>query len=54
MFKNIKIKIYKTVIFFVLYGNEKFSLPEKEHDDREEVTSWRKLHDEEFHNLYSS
>jgi hypothetical protein len=41
--KNVKISIYKTIILpVVLHG-------------RNEVTGgWRKLHNEELHNLYSS
>jgi hypothetical protein len=59
--------IYKTVILpVVLYGCETWSLSlRKEHrlrvlrrifgPKREEVTEdWRKLHNEELHNLYSS
>jgi hypothetical protein len=43
--KNVKIRIYKTMILpVVLYGYE-----------RDDVTgNWRKLHNREFHNLYSS
>jgi hypothetical protein len=69
--KNLKIKIYKTVIFpIVLYGCEIWSLtlgeehrlrvfenrvlrkifgPKKEGDG-----SWRKLHNDELHSMYSS
>jgi hypothetical protein len=68
--KNLKIKIYKTVILpVVLYGCEtlSFTLGE-EHRLRvfenrvlgrifgpksEEDGSWRKLHNDEFHSLYS-
>jgi hypothetical protein len=67
--KNVKIKIYKTIILpVVLYGCETWSLTLKEEDRlrvfknrvlrrifgpmRNEVTGgWRKLHDEELHNL---
>jgi hypothetical protein len=68
--KNLKIKIYKTVILpFVLYGCETWSLTLwEEHRLRvfenrvlrifgpkgEEDGSWRKLHNDELHNLYSS
>jgi hypothetical protein len=64
------IKIYKTVIFpVVLYGSETWSLTLKEkHKLRvlgtvsrkifgpkgEEDRSWRKLHNDELHSLYSS
>jgi hypothetical protein len=65
--KNIKIRIYKTIILpVVLYGREPWSLTlEEEHrlralrrlfgQKRDEVTGgWRKLHNGELHNLYSS
>jgi hypothetical protein len=68
--KNLKIKIYKTVILvFVLYGCETWSLTlGEEHrlrvfenrvlkifgPKREEGGSWRKLHNDELHGLYSS
>jgi hypothetical protein len=61
--KNIKIRIYKTIILpVVLYGCETWSLTlREEHRLRmfgpkgDEVTGgWRKMHDEELHNLYSS
>jgi hypothetical protein len=69
--KNLKIKIYKTVILrFVLYGCETWSLTlGEEHrprvfdnrvlrrifgPKREEDGSWRKLHNDKLHNLYSS
>jgi hypothetical protein len=69
--KNLKIKIYKTVILpVVLYGCETWSLSlGEEHGlrisenrvlrkifgpKREEDGSWRKLHNGELHNLYSS
>jgi hypothetical protein len=69
--KNLKIKIYKTVISpLVLYGCETWSLTlGDEHrlrvfenrvlrkisgPKREEDGSWRKLHNDELHNLYSS
>jgi hypothetical protein len=67
--KNLKIKIYKTVIFpLVLYGCKTWSLNlGEEHrlrvfenrvlkifgPKREEDDSWRKLHNDEFHSLYS-
>jgi hypothetical protein len=69
--KNLKIKIYKTVILpVVLHGCETWSLALREEHrlrnfenrvlrrifgpKREEDGSWRKLHNDEFHNLYSS
>jgi hypothetical protein len=69
--KNLKIKIYKTVILpLVMYGCETWSLTlEEEHrlrvfenrvlrkifgPKRQEDRSWRKLHNDELHNLYSS
>jgi hypothetical protein len=69
--RNLKIKIYKTVILpVVLYGCETWSLTLREEHrlrvfenrvlrklfgpKREEDGSWRKLHNDEFHSLYSS
>jgi hypothetical protein len=69
--KNLRIKIYKTVILpVVLYGCETWSLSLGEEQrlsvfenrvlrrifgpKREEDGSWRKLHNDELHNLYSS
>jgi hypothetical protein len=69
--KNLKIKIYKTVILpVVLYGCETWSLTLGEESrlrgfenrvlrkifgpNREEDGSWRKLHNDELHDLYSS
>jgi hypothetical protein len=69
--KNLKIKIYKTVILtVVLYGCEILSLTLREEHrlrdfenrvlrrifgpTREEDGSWRKLHNDEIHSLYSS
>jgi hypothetical protein len=69
--KNLKIKIYRTVILpVVLYGCETWSLTLREErrlrvfentvlgrifgPKREEDGSWRKLHNDELHNLYSS
>jgi hypothetical protein len=68
--KNIKIKIHKTVILpVVLYGCETWSLTLREEHrlrvfenrvlrifgpKREEDGSWRKLHIDELHSLYSS
>jgi hypothetical protein len=50
--KNLKIKIYKTVILpVVLYGCR---LRRIFGPKREEDGSWRKLHDDELHDLYSS
>jgi hypothetical protein len=70
-YKNLKIKIYKTVIFpDVLYGCETWSLTLREEHGlrifgnrvlrrifgpkREEDGSWKKLHNDELHSLYSS
>jgi hypothetical protein len=69
--KNLKIKIFKTLIMLVVrYGCETWSLTlGEEHrlrvfenrvlrrifgPEREEDRSWRKLHNDELHNLYSS
>jgi hypothetical protein len=65
--KNLKIKIYRTIILpVVLYGCETWSLTSREErrlrvlrrifgPKRDEVTGeWRKLHNEELNNLYSS
>jgi hypothetical protein len=69
--KNMKIKIYRTVILqVVMYGCETWSLTLKEEHrlrvfenrvlrkifgpKREEDGSWRKLHNDELHSLYSS
>jgi hypothetical protein len=69
--KNLKIKIYKTVILpVVLCGCETWSLALREEHGlrvfenrvlrrvcgpkREEDGSWRKLHNDELHDLYSS
>jgi hypothetical protein len=70
--KNIKVRIYKTIIFpVVLYGCKTWSLTLREEHSlrvfenrvlrrifgprRNEVTGdWRKLHNEELHNLNSS
>jgi hypothetical protein len=70
--KNIKIRIYKTIILpVVLSGNEAWSLTFREEHrlrvcesrllrrifglKRDEVRGgWRKLHNEELHNLYIS
>jgi len=70
--KNVKIKIYKTIIFpVVLHGCETWSLTWREErrlrvfenmvlrgifgPKRDEVTGeWRKLHNEELNDLYSS
>jgi hypothetical protein len=68
--KNLKIKIYKTLILpVVLYGCETCSLTLREEHrlgffekrvlrifgpKREEDGSWRKLPDDELHSLYSS
>jgi hypothetical protein len=70
--RNVKVKIYKTLILpVVLYGCESLYLTLREEDrlrvfeyrvlgrifgpKRDEVTGeWRKLHNGELHNLYSS
>ena len=59
--KNIKIKIYRTIILrVVLYGCETWSLTLREERrmrvfETVEVTGeWRKLHNEELNDLYSS
>ncbi|PNF39555.1 hypothetical protein B7P43_G11082 [Cryptotermes secundus] len=65
--KTIKIRIYRTIILpVVLYGCETWSLTLREEHrptvsrrifgpNRDQVTGgWRKLHNEELHNLYSS
>jgi hypothetical protein len=70
--KNLKIRIYKTIILLVvLYGCENWSLTLREEHrlrvfenrvlrrifkpKRDEVTGeWRKLHNEELRDLYSS
>jgi hypothetical protein len=69
MSKNIKIRIYETITLpVVLYGCETWSLTLREErrlenrvlrrifgPKRDEVMGgWRKLHNEEIHNLYSS
>jgi hypothetical protein len=72
LFRNVKVKIYKTIILpVVLYRCETWSLTLREEHrlrvfenrvlrrifgpKRDEVTGeWRKLHNEELHNLYSS
>jgi hypothetical protein len=65
MSKNVKTTIYKTIILpVVLYGCESWSLTLREEHrvlrrifgpKRDEVAGgWRKLHNEELHNLYSS
>jgi hypothetical protein len=69
--KNLKIRIYKTVILpVVLYGCETWSFTLREEHrlrvfenrvlrrifgpKREEDGSWRKVHNDKLHNLYSS
>jgi hypothetical protein len=65
--KNINVRIYKIIILLVvLYGCKTLSLPlREEHKLRvlrrifgpkreEETGGWKKLHNEELHNLYSS
>jgi hypothetical protein len=63
--KNVRIRIYKTIILsVVLYGCETLPLTLREEHrleglrifglKRDEVVGgWRKLHNEELHNLYS-
>jgi hypothetical protein len=68
--KNLKVKIYKTVILtIVMNGSETWSLTLREEHrlsvfenrvlrifgpKREKDGSWRKLHNDELHSLYSS
>jgi hypothetical protein len=66
--KHVNIRIYKIIIFpGVLYGCETWSLTLRKENvfaksvlrrifgpKREVMGGWRKLHNEEFHNLYSS
>jgi hypothetical protein len=65
--KNLKVRIYKTIFLpVVLYGCKTWSLTLREEHrlrvfenmvlrKRDEVTGeWRKLHNEELHDLYSS
>jgi hypothetical protein len=68
--KNLKIKMYKTVILPVVYGSKTWSLTLREEyrlrvfensvlkkifgPRWEEDRSWRKFHNDELHNLYSS
>ena len=68
--KNLKIKIYRTIILSVVYGCETWSLTIREErrlrvfensllrifgPKRDKVTEeWKKLHHEEFNDLYSS
>jgi hypothetical protein len=67
--KDVKIRIYKTIILPVAYGCETWSLWEEHklrvfenrvlrrifgHKKDGVMGGWRKLHNEEFHNLYSS
>ena len=72
LFKNLKIKIYRTIILpVVLYGRETWSLTLREERKlrvfentvlrrifgprRDKVTGeWRRLHNEELNDLYSS
>jgi hypothetical protein len=64
LFKNIKVRIYKTIILLmILYGCESWTLTLREEHrrrrifgpKRDEVTGgWRKLHTDELLNLYSS
>jgi hypothetical protein len=69
LYRNVKVKIYKTIILpVVLYGCETWSLTLREDrvfenrvlrrifgPKRDEVMGeWRKLHNEELHNLFSS
>jgi hypothetical protein len=68
--KNLKIKIYETsILLVVLYGCETWSLTLREErrlkvfenrvlrifgSEREGDGSWRKMHNDELHNLFSS
>jgi len=59
--RNLKIKIFRTIILpVVLYGFETWSLTLREERklrvfERDEVTGeWRRLHNEELNDLYSS
>jgi hypothetical protein len=63
--RNVKVKIYKTIVLpVVLYGCEIWPLTLREEHrvlrrifgpKRDDVMGeWRKLHNEELHNLYSS
>jgi hypothetical protein len=62
--KKLKIKIYRTVILpAVLYGCETWSLTLRDFEERvlrifapkrEKNGSWRNLHNDELHGLYSS
>jgi len=71
LFKNLKIKIYRTIILSAVYGCETWSLTLREErrlrvfekrvlrrifgPKRDEVTGdWRKLHNDELNDLYSS
>ena len=70
LLNNLKINIYRTIILCVLYGSETWSLTLREEcrlrvfenrvlkrifgPKRDEVTEWRKLHNEELNDLYSS
>jgi len=63
--KNLKIKIYRTIIFACFYGCETWSLTLMEErrlrvlrrifgPKKNEVTAeWRKLHNEELNDLYA-
>ena len=61
--KNLKIKIYKTIILpVVIYGCETWSLTLREEcrlrrifgPKRDDIGEWRRLHNEELHSLYRS
>jgi hypothetical protein len=55
--KKIQIKIYKTAILpILLYGCETWSptFREEHGPKREDEGTWRKLHNDELHSLYSS
>jgi hypothetical protein len=71
MAKNVKVKVYKTIILLVvLYGYETWSVTLREEHrlrvfknrvlrrifglKRDEIIGWRKLHNEELHNLHFS
>jgi len=53
--KNLKIKIYRTIILPVaLCGCETWSLTLREESRLRVTREWRKLHNEELNDLYSS
>jgi hypothetical protein len=55
LLKNLKIRIYETIILpLVLYGCETWSLRKFGPKNDEVTGEWRKLHNEQLHDLYSS